>query len=265
MIIDGKKLAEEVLEEIKKESRGRRLQLAAVLVGQDPMLKKFVELKKKAGESVGVKVDIYEFPESITTEELEREVEEVLKFKSLSGVIVELPLPKHIDTQKVLNVIPRDKDVDVLSEESQKSFYSGDFSILPPAVEAVKIILEKYRIDPRNKKAAVFGQGLLVGKPVSFWLEKMGANVSKIDEFTENPADISKYCNVVISGVGKGGFITADMIKEDAVIIDFGKDADFESVSKKAGLITPHIGGVGPLVVAAVLKNLVLLSNKKPS
>ena len=175
----------------------------------------------------------------------------------------------------MLNAIPEEKDVDVLSEKSQKIFFAGESKVLPPAVEAVRQIFEEYGVEPKGKKAAVFGQGLLVGKPVSHWLVQQGAVVSVITEHTKEPDKISREADIIVSGVGpirgKGALralaasngvnhlITEGMVKEGAVVIDFAKDVDFESVSKKAGLITPPIGGVGPIVVAAVLKNLVEL------
>ena len=171
-----------------------------------------------------------------------------------------MPIPEKIDSVAILNTIPVQKDVDILSFEAQEKFYSGDFSILPPAVEAVKSIFEDYKIEAKNKKAVVFGQGVLVGKPVSFWLEKQGSLVTAIDEFTKNPETYSREADILIAGVGKINLIKEGMVKEGAVVIDFGPDVDFESVSKKSSFITPPMGGVGPIVIAAVLKNLVNLN-----
>jgi methylenetetrahydrofolate dehydrogenase (NADP+)/methenyltetrahydrofolate cyclohydrolase len=298
MVIDGKKIAGEMLinvaEEVKKLTKPPRL--AAVLVGDTGNGRKFLELKKKAAEGVGIEYRIYEFPAAITTQKLRKEIVGIAKAGINDGVIVELPLPAHINTQYVLNAIPAEKDIDVLSEKSQGAFFAGRSSILPPAVEAVKIILEKHGIDLKGKNCAIFGYGLLVGKPVSHWLAQEGATVSIINEFTPDPAEMSKYADIVISGVGKANLVKADMIKERAVVIDFGYksvegsdfsskdldrkivnprfagqsssvanrdksvgDVEFENVGRKASLITPVPGGVGPIVITAVLKNLVTL------
>ncbi|MDO8591301.1 MAG: bifunctional 5,10-methylenetetrahydrofolate dehydrogenase/5,10-methenyltetrahydrofolate cyclohydrolase, partial [bacterium] len=194
----------------------------------------------------------------------------------------------HINTQYVLNAIPPEKDVDVLSEKTQGAFFVGRSAILPPAVETVKIIFSAIggsalggegAFNLEGKNCAVFGYGLLVGKPVSHWLASQGATVSIINEFTSNPTELSHQADIIISGVGKPNLITADMVKEGVVVIDFGYnilpeagsdkpeamivgDVDFNEVSQKAGWITPVPGGVGPIVIAAVLKNLLALYKK---
>src|SRR3989344_6364646 len=258
MIVDGKKIAERILGKVTERvvKLSKPLKMAAILIGDDPKSKKFLELKKKAAESVGVDFDIYEFSADMKTRDLVLEVEKVAQDIDYGGILIELPIPEGIDMVAVLNAVLLEKDVDMLSFESQEKFYSGDFSILSPAVEAVKSIFEEYMIEPKDKKAAVFGQGILVGKPVSFWLEKQGSLVTAIDEFTKNPETYSREADILISGVGKTGLIKADMVKDGAVVIDFGPDVDFESVNKKASLITPPTGGVGPIVIAGVLKNL---------
>ncbi len=288
MNIDGKKIAEEMLLEIGKavalrRAQGESLRLAAILVGSsskvqppDPLaveplggLRKFLELKKKAAEKIGVDFRIYKFPANITTQKLRKEIVGIAKARVNHGALVELPLPPHINTQYILNAIPPEKDPDVLSEKAQGAFFADRSKVLPPAVEAAKIIFEKYGIEPRGKSCAVFGYGLLVGKPISHWLALRGATVSIINEFTLNPNHYTLNADIIISGVGKPNLIKADMIRDGAVVIDFGHnqqpatnlvgDVDFEGVSKKSSLITPIPGGVGPVVVAAVLKNLITL------
>ncbi|TSC90838.1 MAG: methylenetetrahydrofolate dehydrogenase (NADP+) / methenyltetrahydrofolate cyclohydrolase [Parcubacteria group bacterium Gr01-1014_2] len=259
MIINGRKIAQKILEALR-QAQGKKLRLVGVLVGQNPELKKFIELKKKAAEEIGVEFKAYEFPENISNNQLREELNKIVKVKTTHGVIIELPLPSHLNTQYLLNTIPEEKDVDVLSEKSQGKFYSGKSKILPPSVEAVKQIFEEYNVGPKGKTAAVFGYGLLVGRLVSYWLVGQGATVSIITEFTKDADKISKEADIIITGVGKQNLITEEMVKEGVVIIDFGKDADFENVSRKAGLITPPVGGIGPIVVASVLKNLVGLN-----
>ncbi|MEK7537096.1 MAG: bifunctional 5,10-methylenetetrahydrofolate dehydrogenase/5,10-methenyltetrahydrofolate cyclohydrolase [Patescibacteria group bacterium] len=263
MFIDGRKIAFKILDELKetlRQAQGKKkLRLVGILVGEKPELRKFIELKKKAVQEIGVDFRIYEFPENISNNQLREELNKIVKAKVNHGVIIELPLPSHLNTQYLLNTIPEKKDVDVLSQKSQGLFFTGRSKILPPSVEAVKQIFEEYNIDPKGKTAAVFGYGFLVGKLVSHWLIQQGATVSIITEFTKGPEKFSREADIVISGVGKQNLITADMVKDGAAVIDFGKDVDFENVSQKAGLITPPVGGVGPIVVASVLKNLLEL------
>lgn len=277
-IVDGKKIAAEVLEKLKKEirDRGVKLRLAAVLVGNNRGLKKFVELKGKAAREIGVEFALFAFPGTISEDRLKEEVRRIVRDDSSSGVLVELPLPKEINAQNVLNEISLEKDVDVLSQKAQGLFYGVALPlevqprVLPPAVEAVKIVLEFYKFNIKDKKAAVFGHGFLVGKPVAHWLLQGGAAVSIIDENTKNPERYSSEADLVISGVGKPELIGGNMVKEGVVAIDFGYenkegkmvgDFEFDGVSKKAKLITPVPGGIGPIVVASVLKNLVRLNS----
>lgn len=283
MVIDGRKIADKILGELKSEVAKIKKPpyLAAVLVGDDAGSRRFLELKKKAAESIGVECRIYEFPEKISNGELRKKLNQIVKATTCGGMIIELPLPAHLNTQAILNAVPEEKDPDVLSQKAQGTFFvhpvvnaersttgAGRSKILPPSVEAIKQIFEEYKIEPKGKITAIFGYGLLVGKPVSHWLTSQGAAVTVINEFTENPAELSKKADMIISGVGKPGLIKPDMIKEGAVVIDFGfagtekgiaGDVDFEEVSKKTSLITPVPGGTGPIVVAAVLKNFVKL------
>lgn len=271
MIIDGKKIAEEVLSEVKKEINDKNLDLSlgAVLVGDDPEFKKFVELKGRMAERAGINFTVYKFPEEITTAELKNKIKEIVEWSD--GVLVELPLPKHIDQQEVLSEVPVGKDVDVLSAEAQALFYEDKSKINPPAAEALKIICEKNGINPKSKKAAVFGFGILVGKPVVYWLKTMGAEVEVIRSQTVNPAKISSEADIIVSGVGKPGLIKKKMVQEGAVVIDFGYgrdkkgkmkgDVDFESVLPNVSMITPVPGGVGPILIATVLVNLIKLNS----
>ena len=158
MTIDGKKIAQRILRQAQdklSQVEGRPLRLAAVLVGSDQNLKKFVELKKKAAEEIGIDFRVYEFPEGITNNKLREELNKIAKVKVNHGVFIELPLPKHLNTQSLLNAIPEEKDIDVLSEKSQAKFFTGRSKILPPSVEAVKQIFEEYKIEPKGKVAAV--------------------------------------------------------------------------------------------------------------
>lgn len=272
MIIDGRKIAEEILVELadKIKQLVKPLRLAAVLVGDHPGSRKFLELKEKTARKIGVNFRLYEFPAGITSQQLRKRTVEIAKAQVNSGILIELPLPSHINSQYILNAVPEEKDIDVLSQKSLGVFFAGRSQILPPSVEAVKIIFEKYSLNPQGKKCVVFSYGLLVGKPISHWLAAQGATISIINEFTANPEKLSREADILVSGVGKPNLIKADMIKQGVAVIDFGYenmegkvvgDVAFDQVSPKCSLITPVPGGVGPIVIASVLKNLITLNS----
>ncbi len=269
MIIQGRLIAEELLNQLKKEVEDKdlKLQLAAVLVGTSPEFKKFVELKGKAAEKIGVSFKMCEFPEDITTQKLKEESAAISA--RADGVLIELPLPEHINASEVLSSVPVSKDVDVLSDESQELFYENASKIFPPAVEAVRIIIERNGINVKDRTVAVFGQGMLIGKPIAHWLEAAGARVIRIRSKTKDFEEGVKRADIVVSGVGKPGIITGDMLKKGVVAFDFGYekkdgkmvgDMDGDSVSSVASLFTPVPGGMGPVVIATVLMNLVKLN-----
>ncbi len=266
MIIEGKKIAEEALAGLVQKDAGK-LKLTAVLVGEHEGSKKFLELKEKAAFSIGVDYEIRRFSETITTEALIDKLSKIIPGDT-NGVLIELPLPVHIDTQKVLDLIPPEKDIDVLSETAQGIFFAGKSKVLPPSVGALQLVFSKYGVDPAGKNCAIFGYGLLVGRQISHWLAQQKATVTIINESTSDAKYFSANADIIISGVGKPGLITADMVKEGAVVIDFGYenlngkitgDVD-EAVSSKAKLLAPVPGGMGPLVIVAVLKNLIILN-----
>lgn len=271
IIVSGKKISREILKDLKEEIRRKnlKLRLAVVLVSENPGIKKFVELKGKAAREIGMEFSVFEFPETISESQLKKEIQIIVQNEDNNGVLVELPLPKGINVQN-LNEIPAEKDVDVLSQKAQDKFYSNRSDILPPAVEAMKIVFEFHDLNIKSKKAVVFGYGLLVGKPVVHWLTQNGADISVVDEYTENPLRYSLKADIIVSGVGKPELIGGDMVKDGLAAIDFGYenkngqmvgDFKFDEVAPKASLITPVPGGIGPVVVAAVLKNLVRLNS----
>jgi len=256
MIIDGKKLSEE----IKNTLKGDGLKLAIVAVSPDEASKKFISQKIKFAEDIGAKTRLYELPGNITTSQLRKKMAQISHIKENNGVILQLPLPSQIKTQYVLNGIVINKDVDVLSSRAFGDFATGHSKILPPVVEAVKLIFEKYNVDIKNKNIVVVGSGKLVGKPVATWLLNQNATVNVVNEFTPDISKFTREADIIISGAGKKNLITPDMIKEGVVLIDVG-DADPKIVNK-CSLFTPAIGGLGPLTVAMVFKNLIELNKK---
>ncbi len=255
IVVDGRTIAKKVLDKIRADLKGRRISVAAVWAGNNMAIGRFVEMKKKAAESVGINMDVYHLD---SEDALTSKVKELAEDKNVTGIIVELPLPPGYDRDDLLKLIPQDKDVDVLNG-------SG---LLPPAVGALKALFEEYKVSPRGKIAAVFGQSILIGKPVSHWLESQGAKVFRVDENTENAKELCQQADIVVSGVGKPNLITGNMIKDGAVVVDFGfeklgekvaGDVNFSSVAPKSSLITPVPGGMGPIVIASFLENALKL------
>ena len=274
MLLDGKALAQKILAELKEEIAilKKRLRLAVVVVGNDPVVRSFIAEKKKAAEAVGIDVRIYPFDTSITTNELRKRTAEIVHEKKNTGVIVQLPLPPQINKQYILNAITPEKDADALSSRAIGDFAVGKSPIIPPVVGAVKALFEEYKIDYAEECIVVVGAGSLVGRPVALWLMREGATVMVITEKTPNPEAVLRQADIIISGAGKPRLITGDKIKEGAVVIDAGTsesageivgDVDFDSVAAKASYIAPVPGGVGPLTVAVLMRNVVILGRRK--
>ncbi|OHA00152.1 MAG: hypothetical protein A3C07_00280 [Candidatus Sungbacteria bacterium RIFCSPHIGHO2_02_FULL_47_11] len=270
VLLDGKKLAQKIAEGLKKEVAGfsRRPRLGIVVVGKNPVIQKFIEQKKKFGKEVGVDVRIYPLEESVTTNELRKKVAELVHEKRNSGIIIQLPLPERINAQYILNSVTPDKDIDVLSSRSIGNFAVGRNPAMPPVAGAVKALLDEYGIDYKNKYIVVVGAGGLVGKPIAVWLLNEKATFSVVRSSTKNPQEFLKHADIIISGIGKPNYITGYMVKDGVVAVDAGTsesegkvvgDIDFESVSQKASFITPVPGGVGPVTVAMLFKNLLVL------
>ncbi len=272
ILLDGKKLAGEILEDLKVKfsSLGNKPRLAAILVGSDPASKKFIDQKKKVAENIGVGFRVYPFAENITTNELRKRLADITHENHNTGVIIQLPLPKHINSQYILNSIMPEKDVDLLSARAMGDFTAEKSLLLPPVVGAIRELLEKYKIDLKGKNIVLVGAGHLVGKPLAIWLANQKIGFSLVEEKTLNPENYIKKADILISGVGKPEFIKGDWLKDGVVVIDAGTseskgklagDIEFESASKKASYITPVPGGVGPLTVAVLFRNLFILTS----
>lgn len=294
MIIDGRKIRDEIKESLKIEvqSLKKDLRLAIVLVGENPASLRFIEEKKKFGKEIGIDTRVYKFDESVSTTALREKTAEIVHIKQNTGVIIQLPLPPQINVQYILNSVPPEKDIDVLSSRALGEFYTGRSSILPPVVGAINKIYGTASTEVIEKKNIVIvGAGRLVGKPLAMWFINHGATVSVLNKNTSNIAAFTKEADILISGVGVSKFITADMVKDDVIVIDCGVsienittsdvvnseldensrhptskisgDVDFESVKEKTAYITPVPGGVGPVTVAMLFKNLVDLAKIK--
>lgn len=266
-ILSGEKIAQNILLKLKKR-KTKKLFLAVIQAGENPVSAKYVEEKRKVAKELGVGFRFINLPLAISQAKLEEALKKTAKDRKVSGMIVQLPLSRGLNAQKALDLIPKEKDVDVLSSASFSEFALGTLPIIPPAVTAISLLLKESKKTIEGSRIAVVGAGRLVGLPVSLWLTQQGAEVSLIQKETRNAAQIISKADIVISGVGKQGLITGKMLKKGAVVIDAGTsveggstkgDIDFKSVAAKASFLTPVPGGVGPLTVACLFKNLFLL------
>ncbi|MDP4010278.1 MAG: bifunctional 5,10-methylenetetrahydrofolate dehydrogenase/5,10-methenyltetrahydrofolate cyclohydrolase [Candidatus Spechtbacteria bacterium] len=269
-ILDGKKLSEKILSELKEEVKkiNKPIKLGVILVGDNEVSQKFIERKKKVGEDLGVEVKLYKYKADITTKALREQIGVICRTPNMGGVIVQLPLPEHINTQNVLDAILPEKDVDVLGYKALGKFYANKSRVAPPTASGIVKLLLEYNISIEGKVAAMVGYGRLVGKPTAHMLEEMGATVIAINKDTKNKTELVKMADIVVIGTGEPGSVTKDMIKKGAVVIDAGitfKDGKIagdaaEDVKEVAGFITPVPGGVGPMTVAMLLYNLAELA-----
>ncbi len=274
MIIDGKKFQSEILEKLKGEIVHLPFQpvFCDILVGDDPASAQYVRMKARTAESIGIKFHNANFPGDITTVQLISEIKKINQLENICGIIVQLPLPSHIDRQEVLDAIEPGLDVDCLGTVASQKFYNGDFSLGYPTALASMALLDSVGMNLDGRNIVVLGQGPLVGRPVTALLKFRNLNPKIITRQTENKEEIIKNADVIISGMGQGKYIKGDMIKEGAVVIDAGTseldggivgDVDLESVKEVAGFVSPVPGGVGPVTVAMLLQNVLKVAKAK--
>jgi len=273
IIVDGKKIASGILDRLAAEVRGmkRKPVLAVVLVGDDKPSIAYVRNKQQAAQKVGIKFLLYKFSASISEEELIRKIRGI-QLQTLDGIIVQLPLPPKFDKKKVLNQLNPDIDVDCLSWVSLGKLVIHDNNLVPPSPAAVLEIFKYYKIQLKGKHLVLVGQGDLIGKPLTNILIHMPVTLTTCNKETRNLSSITKQADILITGVGKYNLIKAPMVKTSAVVIDAGVsfkngkmhgDIDFNNVAKKARLVTPTPGGVGPITVAKLLENTVAIAKMK--
>lgn len=268
-IINGKATAQLIKEMLKSEISALKLKpgLAAILVGENPASKIYISTKEKACAEVGIKFKKFTFREKVLEEDLITLIKKLNKDKKIHGVLVQLPLPKHISEQKVLDSIKPSKDVDGLGTFNAGKLLLGEKGILPATPKGVMKLLESTGIALEGKHAVVLGRSNLVGKPLSLLLQRANCTVTMCHSKTTNLSEITKQADLLISAVGKVKTITAEMVKEGALVIDVGinrfenghitGDVDFEAVKEITSFITPVPGGVGPMTVACLLENVV--------
>lgn len=277
IIINGKKLRDEILEKVKKEILTLPFKpiFCDILVGDDSASMQYVQMKGRTAKTVGIVFHKVNFPLSIKTNELIEEIKILNKIPNMCGIIIQLPLPLHIDRQAVLDAIDSKLDVDCLGTIASQKFYhnyDNQNDLTFPTALACMAVLDSLNLDLKNKKIVVLGQGMLVGKPVTALLLFRGFSPIVITTKTENREELIKTADVIISGIGKGKYITGNMIKKGVILIDAGTfeseggivgDVDFESVKGVAGYVSPVPGGVGPVTVAMLLNNVLTVAKSK--
>jgi methylenetetrahydrofolate dehydrogenase (NADP+)/methenyltetrahydrofolate cyclohydrolase len=274
-LIDGTKIASEMYESLEKEvamlnSKHSILpKLAVILVGKNPASLSYIKQKQKACGRVGIDWEQFDYEEDVTTEQLIEKIEELNKNEMIHGILVQMPLPKHVNINLVTRAIDPKKDVDGFTAYNiGKMFLSTSFEDLAPCTPLGVIkMLEYYKIDIKGKEAVVVGHSNIVGKPLSMMLLNRNATVTTCHIDTKDLAFHTRRADILCVAVGKIGLITADMVKEEAVVIDVGinktkegklvGDVDFKNVEKKASYITPVPGGTGPMTVACLMLNTV--------
>ncbi len=270
VIIDGKKVSAEVKEQVRLETeelvkKGINPGLAVIIVGDDPASRVYVNNKKKACEVVGFLSREYALPADTTQEELINLVKELNEDKEINGILCQLPLPKGLDEKAVIEAISSLKDVDAFHASNVGKIMIGDYDFLPCTPAGVMEMMNSYNISIDGKKCVVIGRSNIVGKPMAMLLLHSNGTVTITHSHTKNLAEITREADILVAAIGKPKFVTADMVKDGAVVIDVGMDrdengklcgdVDFENVKDKCSAITPVPGGVGPMTIAVLMKN----------
>jgi methylenetetrahydrofolate dehydrogenase (NADP+)/methenyltetrahydrofolate cyclohydrolase len=280
-ILDGKKASRAIQDELKIEvaglaAAGKKIpHLAAILVGNNGASETYVAAKVKACEEVGFKSTLIRLDEEISEKKLLETISELNETPDIDGILVQLPLPKHISDEKVINAIHIDKDVDGFHPVNTGKLMLGEEGFISAAPYGILLLLSHYKIETRGKHAVVIGRSNIVGRPMSVLLSSNrnpgNCTVTICHSHTKDLSHFCQQADIIIAALGKPGFVTADMVKEGAVVIDVGitrqpdtakrsgfrlrGDVDFETVSPKCSWITPVPGGVGPMTIAALMKN----------
>ena len=272
-IIDGKKVSANVKERVRLEcerlvkEHGVTPGLAVVIVGDDPASRVYVNNKKKACELVGFKSEEYALPAETTQEELLSLVDTLNNKDDINGILVQLPLPKHLDDKSVIERISPKKDVDAFHAVNVGKIMLGEYDFLPCTPAGVMEMLHQYEIPVEGKQCVVIGRSNIVGKPMGMLLLHENGTVTICHSRTANLKEVCQRADILVAAVGRAKFVTADMVKDGAVVIDVGMnrdengklcgDVDFENVKDKCSYITPVPGGVGPMTIATLMKNTI--------
>lgn len=275
IILDGKKLRDKIFENLKQKlnNMSEKPTLAVILVGDDPASQIYVKNKKKTAENLGINSIVINYPSNISEKILLDKIQELNNDNKITAILVQLPLPKHIDKFKIIDTIAPEKDVDGLTPYNSGKLFSGEEPYVYPCTpKGILLLLDEYNIELEGKHVVVIGRSNLVGKPVAQMLLNRNATVTMCHSHTKNLSDITKTADIVVSAVGKN-IIGEKMLKSDCVVVDVGifkdingkicGDVDFASASKIAAYISPVPGGVGPMTIASLMLNTVELADSK--
>lgn len=274
-ILDGKGFAAKLKEQTREEAARlpRRPGLAVILVGDDPASRVYVNGKKKDCEECGFYSEEYALPENFSQQELMELIEALNNRADIDGILVQMPLPEHLDQRAVIEAIASEKDVDCFHPQNVGAMFTGNAGFLPCTPGGVMALLDEYGIDPAGKRAVVLGRSNIVGKPMAMLLLDRNATVTICHSKTPNLAEICRQADILVSAVGKIGLVTGDMVKEGAIVVDVamnrdesGKlcgDVDVSTVSRKASYLTPVPGGVGPMTRAMLMRNTLFSAQQR--
>lgn len=276
-LIDGRAVAKAFKEEVAQRAQAMIAQgvtphLAVVLVGEDPASQVYVRNKENGCKKAGIRSTVIRLEENCTQEALEETVRRLNADESVDGILVQLPLPRHLDEASVLRLIDPDKDVDGFHAMNSGRLMNGQPGFVPCTPLGVMELLRHYGIDPAGKRAVVIGRSNIVGKPMAMLLLAANATVTICHSRTQNLAEITRQADILVAAVGRANFVTADMVKPGAAVIDVGinrvdgklvGDVDFDAVSQVAGYITPVPGGVGQMTIAMLLANTLEAAQKR--
>ena len=274
-VIDGKALAAEIRAELKAkiEKNERKPGLAVVIVGEDPASKVYVRNKIKACGELGIRSYSYELPANASQEELEGLLDKLAADNEVDGILLQLPLPKHLDMESATSHIPFEKDVDGFSAKNLGLLMQNKQRVAACTPSGVMKLLEREGIDLTGKHAVILGRSETVGKPIAMLLLNANSTVTICHSKTKNLPQVCREADILIAAVGKRNFVTADMVKEGVIVVDVGinrdengklcGDVDFENVKEKASYITPVPGGVGPMTITMLMYNTYLIANKE--
>jgi methylenetetrahydrofolate dehydrogenase (NADP+)/methenyltetrahydrofolate cyclohydrolase len=277
-IIDGKQVAARCREELKQQvaalrARGIIPGLAVILVGEDPASQVYVRNKHRACEELGIHSEQYTLPADTDRQTLLELITELNGREEIDGILVQLPLPGHLDEKEILSAIDPAKDVDSFHPQNVGRLVIGDYFFAPCTPSGILTLIDSAGVDLTGKECVVIGRSNIVGKPMALMLLHRNATVTVCHSKTRELPSVTRRADILISAVGKAGFVTADMVKPGAVVIDVGMnrnqagklcgDVDFESVSRVAGYLTPVPGGVGPMTITMLLRSTVLSAQNR--
>lgn len=276
-ILDGKKLAKLLGQDLKEKVDSLKKQkinpkFCVINVGDDQASKVYIHSKQVKANKIGIEQIVYQLPQNTTEDEVLNLVSKLNKDNTVNGVMIQLPVPDQIDADKVLDAIDPEKDVDGLTPANIGRLWQGQHFVEPATAAGIIALLDHYNIDPTGKNAVIVGRSNIVGKPLAALMLEKNASVSILHSHTKNLGEMTKRADILVSAVGSPKLITADMVKEGAVVIDVGinrvngklvGDVDFDNVQEKASWITPVPGGVGPLTVEFLMEDVIKLTKRQ--